>query len=326
MSNGEVKKVSLQDIQLVQNLIERCLQLYMSQREVVSTLLHQAKIEPGFTELVHDTVWQKLEAENQEFFRAYHLRLIVKEQILRYNQLLERQVELMDQISQTGVVSIPHSNGSQIHSTLHNNTAYQSTQHVVPSIKPENMHPVINSIPNVYSNGASSMQQQCMPVAVNMTGQSGRIDMPANMLLAQSSNAGMIQGLNGGLVKTECGYASDSPLMFVAENNLVEPHHAIGDASSSFNGGESSSHVLNEILDTETNSFGILGQMSRNFSLSDLTADFSNSTDILENYSRSPFLGTEANFMDPRIQGEQQDIRRMESISKGFSYEDFGSD
>lgn len=35
----------------VQNLIERCLQLYMSQKEVVSTLLHQAKIEPSFTEL-----------------------------------------------------------------------------------------------------------------------------------------------------------------------------------------------------------------------------------------------------------------------------------
>ncbi len=28
------KKVSTQDIQLVQNLIERCLQMYMSQREV----------------------------------------------------------------------------------------------------------------------------------------------------------------------------------------------------------------------------------------------------------------------------------------------------
>lgn len=35
----------------VQNLIERCLQLYMSPKEVVSTLLHHAKIEPGFTEL-----------------------------------------------------------------------------------------------------------------------------------------------------------------------------------------------------------------------------------------------------------------------------------
>lgn len=35
----------------MQNLIERCLQLYMSQKEVVDTLLVQAKIEPGFTEL-----------------------------------------------------------------------------------------------------------------------------------------------------------------------------------------------------------------------------------------------------------------------------------
>lgn len=35
----------------VQNLIERCLQLYMTQQEVVETLLVQAKIEPGFTEL-----------------------------------------------------------------------------------------------------------------------------------------------------------------------------------------------------------------------------------------------------------------------------------
>jgi uncharacterized protein (TIGR01589 family) len=35
----------------VQNLIERCLQLYMNQKEVVDTLLDQAKIEPGFTEL-----------------------------------------------------------------------------------------------------------------------------------------------------------------------------------------------------------------------------------------------------------------------------------
>lgn len=48
------RRVSTRDIQLVQNLIERCLQLYMSQREVVSTLHAQAEIEPGFTGLV----WQ----------------------------------------------------------------------------------------------------------------------------------------------------------------------------------------------------------------------------------------------------------------------------
>nr|XP_016485396.1 PREDICTED: uncharacterized protein LOC107805798 [Nicotiana tabacum]XP_016485464.1 PREDICTED: uncharacterized protein LOC107805798 [Nicotiana tabacum]XP_016485534.1 PREDICTED: uncharacterized protein LOC107805798 [Nicotiana tabacum] len=107
MSSGEVKKVSREDIQLVQNLIERCLQLYMNQKEVVNTLLHQAKIEPDFTELV----WQKLEEENQEFFRAYYLRLIVKDQIQKFNDLLQRQVEAM-QMYATG--SVPISNGSQI--------------------------------------------------------------------------------------------------------------------------------------------------------------------------------------------------------------------
>ncbi|RWW33336.1 hypothetical protein GW17_00001955, partial [Ensete ventricosum] len=35
----------------VQNLIERCLQLYMNQKEVIDTLSFQAKIEPSFTQL-----------------------------------------------------------------------------------------------------------------------------------------------------------------------------------------------------------------------------------------------------------------------------------
>ncbi|CAA0812818.1 Plant protein 1589 of unknown function [Striga hermonthica] len=309
MSNGDVRKVSLQDIQLVQNLIERCLQLYMSQREVVNTLLHQAKIEPGFTELV----WQKLEAENQEFFRAYHLRLRVKDQILQFNQLLERQVELMRQITQPEVFSVSHSNGSHIH-PMHNNTAYRAPQHSIPSIKPENLHQqqVINSIPDVYSNGSHHIQQQPMQVAVNI-------------ISGQCLNTGLMQESNVGPVKAECGYTSDphSPLVFGAENNLIESHNPIGDASSSFNGGEMSSRALNEILENETNSFGIFGQMSRNFSLSDLTAGFSN--DILESYPRSPFLGTDANFMDTHIVGEQQGMRTMNSVSGEFSYEDFAS-
>ncbi|KAL3841288.1 hypothetical protein ACJIZ3_025879 [Penstemon smallii] len=316
MSNGEVRKVSLQDIQLVQNLIERCLQLYMSQREVVNTLLYQAKIEPGFTELV----WQKLEAENQEFFRAYHLRLIVKDQILRFNQLLQRQVELMRQIYPPGTASVPLSNGSQMH-PINNNSAYQVLPTAGPSIERQNMHQAIRAMPNVYTNGASSVHPH-MQVAVNMGGQAGGVHVPENILLAQSSNTGMLQGM----IKSEDGYTSDIPFGFGAENNLLEPRNAIGEASiSHFNGGESSSQALNEpMLEPEATSFGFLGQIPRNFSLSDLTAGFSN--DILESYSRSPFMGADANFLDPQIRGEQQDNRRLDTISEGLSYEDFGSD
>ncbi|KAL8467619.1 hypothetical protein ACS0TY_031021 [Phlomoides rotata] len=318
MSNGEVRKVSVQDIQLVQNLIERCLQLYMSETEVVNTLLHQAKIEPGFTELV----WQKLEAENPDFFRAYYLRLIVKDQIIRFNQLLERQVELMRQVCQNEVASIPLSNGSQIHS-MNNNSAYQVPQPAGPIIKPENMHQPVGTLRNGYTNGTSSVQQS-MQVPVNMAGHGG---VSENMLLAQNSNTGMGQGMNGMMIKSEGGYGGDSPFMFGGDNNLLEARNAIGEASvSPFNGGEATSQALNEtMLDQEMNSFGFLGQIPRNFSLSDLTADFSNSTDILVNYSRSPFMGADANFLDPQIRVEQ-DIKRLDSISEGLSYEDFGSD
>jgi len=92
------RKISSQDIQLVQNLIERCLQLYMSQREVVATLQSQAKIEPGFTSLV----WQKLEEQNPEFFRAYYTRLKLKDQIVVFNHLLEQHVHMMNKLRSSG--------------------------------------------------------------------------------------------------------------------------------------------------------------------------------------------------------------------------------
>ncbi|KAL0316764.1 UNVERIFIED_CONTAM: hypothetical protein Sradi_5554600 [Sesamum radiatum] len=146
-----------------------------------------------------------------------------------------------------------------------------------------------------------------MRIPVNMAGHAGRIDVSGNMLLAQNSNTGMMHGMNGMMIKSEGGYAGDSQFMFGGDNNLLEPRNAMGEASvSPFDGGESSSQALNEaVLESEMNSFGFLGQIPRSFSLSDLTADFSNSTDILESYSKSPFLGTDANFLDPHIRGEQ---------------------
>lgn len=41
------------------------------------------------------SVWQKLEEENAEFFRAYYIRLKLKKQILLFNHLLEHQYHLM---------------------------------------------------------------------------------------------------------------------------------------------------------------------------------------------------------------------------------------
>ncbi|KAL5056547.1 hypothetical protein RYX36_037229 [Vicia faba] len=107
MSSGFVRRLSREDIMAIQNLIELCLQSYMNPKEVVETLLVQAKIEPDFTQLV----WKKLEEENQEFFKAYYLRLRLKEQITEFNRLLKEQAEL-SQLQSTFVASLPNSNGS----------------------------------------------------------------------------------------------------------------------------------------------------------------------------------------------------------------------
>ncbi|KAH1258004.1 hypothetical protein GmHk_03G007847 [Glycine max] len=377
MSSGSVRRVSRQDIQLVQNLIERCLQLYMSQKEVVETLLAQAKIEPGFTELglrsigddagvlVHmatgiqgisetaeekvkrdgdgiskpERFWQKLEEENEEFFKAYYARLVLKQQIMQFNKLLDQQVQLM-QLHSSAVASLPMSNGSHIPavSSLPNsngshipaipeNPACYTSDRTQTSLKPENMqHAVDSRLSNVFNNGGSSLHTS-MPAAVDMSVHGNRINGPASVLSAQSANMGLIQGMNGGgMIKSEPGYSGCSPYMFSTEGNVLETRPTIGGASvTSFTNVESNSHSLNEaVLDPDTSSFGFLGQIPRNFSLSDLTADFSQSSDILETYSRSPFLATDnENFLD---RGEQVDNNRLDSISEGLSYEDFGSE
>ncbi|XP_059295737.1 uncharacterized protein LOC132049092 [Lycium ferocissimum] len=316
MPNGEVKKVSREDIQVVQNLIERCLQLYMNQKEVISTLLQQAKIEPGFTELV----WQKLEEENQEFFRAYYLRLAVKDQIQRFNDLLERQVESMHMFA-TG--SIPVSNGSQLRPVPQNSTR-QATE---PNGNPENMHQTINdNSPHVYTNGASSVQSYAQ-AAMDVSAHARRIDVSSNMLLSQSVNVGMMQGPNGGIFRS-AGYSGDSHFSYGGENNVLQARPGIGDPSiSPFSNVQSNVQPLNEnALGADTRSFGFLGRIPRNFSLSDLTADFTNSSEILESYSGSAFLATDTNFLDPQGRGEHQDTNGMDAISEGLSYEDFASD
>ena len=81
--------------QTVQNLIEQCLQLYMSQREAMFTLQAHASVAPGFTALV----WGQLEAQNADFFRAYYLRLKLKDQVVLFNHLLEQQVGMLARVA-----------------------------------------------------------------------------------------------------------------------------------------------------------------------------------------------------------------------------------
>ena len=88
------EKVSWAEIKHVQLLIERCLQRYMSQTEIVTMLQVQAKIEPGFTCMV----WQKLQQQNPAFFIGYNVNLRLREHVAAFNYLVKHQMEMQETI------------------------------------------------------------------------------------------------------------------------------------------------------------------------------------------------------------------------------------
>ncbi|KQJ93222.1 uncharacterized protein LOC100833809 isoform X1 [Brachypodium distachyon] len=326
MPGGEeddVRKVSRQDIQLVQNLIERCLQLYMNQKEVIETLSFQAKIEPSFTELV----WQKLEEENREFFKAYYVRLMLKNQIMVFNKLLEDQYRLMSKELPSGVPSMTLTapNGSNP-STLNQNACF------LPETTPSTAMPngfLHNGNSSGIINGAPATDQFIYDSKV-VHGLPSGMDASASLLAAHNSTVGQFNGDNGITVKAESSFSNNPEYAFCNESNFLEPCQSIGDASGgSFSSSELNGQPLSDpILDMDASSYGFLSQIPRNFSFSDLTEDFSHSTEILENYGRSPFIPSETNNFSESTAGEHTEIgnRRLDSISEGVSYEDFGSD
>ncbi|XP_066320883.1 uncharacterized protein [Miscanthus floridulus] len=322
MPGGEdVRKVSRQDIQLVQNLIERCLQLYMNQKEVVDTLSFQAKIEPSFTELV----WQKLEEENRDFFKAYYVRLMLMNQIVAFNKLLEQQYQIMTKDHPSGMPSMPPTapNGSNSN-TLNQNVPFLPDTIPSTAMQDNLLH---NRGSSSIVNGAPSNDQFIYAGKV-VHGLPGGMDASSSLLAAHNSTVGQFNGHNGTTIKTESGYSSNSDFGFGNENVFLE--QSVGDVSGgSFSSSELNGQPLGDpILDMDSSSYGFLSQIPRNFSFSDLTEDFSHSAEILENYGRSPFIPSDANNFPESTTGEHTEIgnRRLDTISEGVHFEDFGSD
>jgi hypothetical protein len=166
---------------------------------------------------------------------------------------------------------------------VHQNSARYAPEHARSAVKAENIHhhPMGLSLPNTFANGGSLLNPS-MHTAVEMPAHASRLDVPPNLLSAQSLNVGMIHGINGGMIKSETGYSGNSAYMFESDGNVPEVRPTIGDASvASYTSVESNAQPLNEpILDADTSSYGFLGQIPRNFSLSDLTADFSQSSGL----------------------------------------------
>ncbi|KAG8371760.1 hypothetical protein BUALT_Bualt13G0121800 [Buddleja alternifolia] len=317
MSGGEGRKLSSQELQLVQNRIEHCLQHYMNKKEVGNTLFMQDNIEPGFTELV----WQRLEQENPEFFEAYYLKLLVKDQIMEFNRLLSEQAELMRQIGLSGLSPVLASNGSHV----------SPTQHISTSCAAQNARPLRTDdhLPqaNVFLNCGSSIQS-CVQGTVDRPVHSRKIDVSPNMFLSQNSNVGLAQAMNGKIIKTEGGYAAggSSRFDFSPPGNFMESRALMGDASvSSFSSVDSNAqHINDTLLDGgDASTFGFFTQIPQSFNnLPELAADFTTSPDLLDSYCRPPFLGADANnFGDPH-----GDVGRLDPDSENLRYQCFGGD
>ncbi|PRQ58436.1 putative angiotensin-converting enzyme 2 [Rosa chinensis] len=300
-SGNDNKKVSRQDIELVQNLIERCLQLYMNREEVVKTLLTRARIDPGFTTLV----WQKLEEENADFFRAYYIRLKLKKQIILFNHLLEHHCHLSKYHPmhpkvplapiQNGIHPMPVNNLPMGYPVLqqppmpaagqpHLDSMGISNCHVVNGVPaPSNFHPIrMNSGNDMVMDCSSSDVVPVIPPNSNMSSMS---EIPVSPTSVASSGhfpftASEISGMGVDTSALDTTFTSD-----VASNGLQ-----LGPDGG---GGRS------------------LDQIQWNFSLSDLTADLSNLGDLgaLGNYPGSPFLPSDSEIL--LDSPEQEDIEEF---------------
>ncbi|PHT97719.1 hypothetical protein BC332_33384 [Capsicum chinense] len=152
----------------------------------------------------------------------------------------------------------------------------------------------------------------------------GTAAKPNGIMHEPPSNMGLRQTIDGRIIKKEPVYGGNSPFAFGPHGSYLESRSAMGDASvSSFSSVESNRQPLNEpLLDADSTSFGFLGEIPQNFGFSDLTADFTNSSDILESYSRTPFLATDTGSLLDSNGG----IERLTNASENLRYTNFSGD
>lgn len=187
--------------------------------------------------------------------------------------------------------------------------------------------------PSAMTNGACSVNQSNR-LANDANILAGSIDVLPSLLSTQNSHMRRPNGINGTAIKSEPNYSDNSEFAFCSDSSFLEARPPIGaEHVASFSNSEMNGQPMNEsLLDIDSSAHGFLSQMLRNFSFPDLTDDFAQSAgmplsfhinhiypqgisiydwklytwysvnslffyclDILENYGRSPFLGTEAN-------------------------------
>ncbi|XP_075488528.1 uncharacterized protein LOC142527570 isoform X2 [Primulina tabacum] len=324
VSSNDNKKVSREDIELVQNLIERCLQLYMNKDVVVKTLLNRARIDPRFTNLV----WQKLEEENPNFFRAYYIRLKLKKQIISFNNLLAHQYHMMKYPVSPKVPLAPMQNG--IHSVpgklLENvpsfpfflelsaannlpvgypvmqqpSLAATGKPHIDPMGYPTTSFHIVNGIP---------APGDYLPVPMNPGNDTAMDTHGADVSPIMPPSNSIPSMSDMPVSPTSVSSTSHFPFTASEISGMEVDTSALDTAFTSDVASSVELHLLPENRAENSRDFlRSLDHIPWNFSLSDLTADLSNLEDLgaLGNYPGSPFLASDSDIL--LDSAEQDDI------------------
>uniref|UniRef100_A0A804QNE8 Ectonucleotide pyrophosphatase/phosphodiesterase family member 3 n=1 Tax=Zea mays TaxID=4577 RepID=A0A804QNE8_MAIZE len=288
--NSGSLSIASNDSKKVQNLIERCLQLYMNKGEVVRTLSTRARIEPGFTTLV----WQKLEEENSEFFRAYYIRLKLKRQIILFNHLLQHQYNLMKYPAPPNVPLAPIQNGIHHMPVSNLPMGYPVLpQPIMPAPGQPHMDPMACGLSNGHVVNGIPAPGGYHPMRMN----SGN-DMVVDNGAPEAPHA----GATGSVMSSEMAV---SPSSAASSNHAPFMPPEIPGMAMDVPGLDSTfgSDVGNGPLQlgpdgSSRDSIRSLGQLW-NFSLSDLTADLTSlgDLDVLENYTGTPFLPSDSDIL-----------------------------
>ncbi|KZV56928.1 hypothetical protein F511_30420 [Dorcoceras hygrometricum] len=298
ISSNDNKKVSREDIELVQNLIERCLQLYMNKDVVVKTLLNRARIDPRFTNLV----WQKLEEENPDFFRAYYIRLKLKKQIISFNNLLQHQYDMMKYPVSPKVPLVPMQNG--IHPIRANNLPVGYPVMHQPSLTATgqpHIDPLGYSTTSCHIVNGIPAPGHYIPMHMNPGNGSTMIDTSgADVSPIMPPNNGMPSMSDMPVSPTSVASSSHFPFTASEISGMEVDTSALDTAFTSDVANSVELHLPPENrAENSRDSLRSLDHIQWNFSLSDLTADLSNLEDLgaLGNYPGSPFLASDSDIL-----------------------------
>ncbi|KAK6158867.1 hypothetical protein DH2020_006181 [Rehmannia glutinosa] len=276
VSSNDNRKVSREDIELVQNLIERCLQLYMNKDEVVKTLLNRARIDPGFTTLGRASVSSNEISRAPKGSSSSHAEWNTSNACAVNNLPMGYPVIQHPPLPATGQ---PHMD-PMAYST--------STCHIVNGVPaPANFHPMrMNSGNEMVIEHTTA---DVSPILHPNNAMSSMSDMPVSPTSVASSghfpfSASEISGIGVDTSALDTAFTSD---VASSVGLQLPPDNGAGNSRDSLRS---------------------LAQIPWNFSLSDLTADLSNLGDLgaLGNYPGSPFLPSDSDIL--LDSPEQEDI------------------